>query len=262
MEVKLIDQKNITLKIFEDRDQGSKYVANEIKDLISEQNSLYKSTILGLATGNTPKGVYEKLAEYHQQQHLSFNRVVTFNLDEYYPMNAYHDRSYHMYMEHNLFKKINIHPDHTFIPDGQVREDEIADHCESYERKIDQFGGVDIQLLGIGVNGHIGFNEPGSKIDSVTRRVYLAEQTRRDARPYFGHLDEVPKQAITMGIHTILKAREIICMAWGKRKAATVQEFLTGEIKEQRPVSYLHTHPNVRLVLDKEAASELKLDQI
>ncbi len=260
MPVKLIEQKNVTLKIFDDRQEGCEYVAGQIQKLITEHNRLYKSTVLGLATGNTPKGVYKKLVEYHQRQQLSFNRVVTFNLDEYYPISAYHDRSYHTYMEHNLFNKVDVHPHHTFIPDGEVPEEELATYCENYDHQINHFGGVDIQLLGVGVNGHIGFNEPGSKISSTTRRVFLDEQTRHDAAPYFGEIDQVPRQAISMGVHTILKARKIICMAWGAKKATTVKEFFEDEITVQRPVSYLHTHPNVHLVLDKEAASQLELD--
>lgn len=257
MELKIVNQKNITIKIFDNSQLGCEYVAGRIRNLIVRNNGLYKTTVLGLATGNTPTGVYKELVNYHKRERLSYSRVVTFNLDEYYPMNRYHEHSYHTYMHHHLFNETDIHPDFTFIPNGELSASEITEYCNQYEEQIERMGAIDIQLLGIGENGHIGFNEPGAEIDSLTRKVKLALKTRENAAQNFGGIKKVPQEAITMGVNSILKANEIICMAWGKRKAKVIADFLHKDISIERPVSYLHTHANVKLVIDEAAASFL-----
>ena len=209
--------------------------------------------VLGLATGSTPRGVYEKLAERHQDGELDFAHVTCFNLDEYYPMPAESSHSYHSFMQEHLFRK--IHCRRWLVPDGTPRSDrEITLSCRDYEAQIASAGGIDLQLLGIGRTGHVGFNEPGSPRDSRTRLVTLSPLTRQDAAESFGGLENVPFQAVSMGIGTILEAREIVIMASGAAKASIVRAAWTGEITEQIPASLIRTHPNARLYLDKSAS--------
>lgn len=209
--------------------------------------------VLGLATGSTPLGVYDRLARRHHRAGLDFSRVTCFNLDEYYPMTPASPHSYHHFMQENLFRQINC--PRWFVPDGRPRgEDEIAQACRSYEAHIAAAGGIDLQLLGIGRSGHIGFNEPGSMPDSRTRLVTLDPVTRQDAADSFDGLENVPRQAVSMGIGTILDAREIVIMASGAAKADIVRSAWTEDVSGRVPASWVRLHPNTRLCLDEGAA--------
>lgn len=246
---------NIHFRLFKNKTLGSDYISKLIYSKIESNNLLSKSTILGLATGASPIKVYEKLISYHNRKNLSFSNVITFNLDEYYPIEPENQNSYHHYMFENLFKHIDIDLANTFIPNGAIEFDDISDHCEAFENRIKEFGGIDLQLLGVGSNGHIGFNEPGSEINSKTRLVQLDHRTRLDAADKFGGLADTPEHAITMGIRTILKAKKIVCMAWGTSKAKAISQLFNEDITEKWPITFLKEHPQVELVLDQKAAS-------
>ena len=210
--------------------------------------------VLGLATGSTPLGVYARLVQRHRQGDLDFSNVTCFNLDEYYPMAVESPHSYSAFMQTYLFQHVNC--PRWFVPDGTAgTPEQIASHCRDYEALIAEAGGIDLQLLGIGRTGHIGFNEPGSLRNSRTRLVSLDPLTREDAASSFGGLHLVPFQAVSMGIGTILDAREIMVMARGSAKAAIVAAAFHGEETEAVPASFLRTHPNVKLYLDKSAAA-------
>ena len=224
-------------------------VAERIATLVRSK----PDAVLGLATGSTPLGVYELLIRQHRQDGLDFSRVTCFNLDEYYPIDAPSSHSYHHFMQENLFRRINC--PRWFVPDGRLRcAAEIAQGCRDYEAHIVSAGGIDLQLLGIGRSGHIGFNEPGSPPDSRTRLVTLHPLTREDAAASFGSLENVPHQAVSMGIGTILAAREIVMMASGAAKAEIVRSAWLGDATERIPASWVRTHPNARLFLDESAA--------
>ncbi|HVF11052.1 MAG TPA: glucosamine-6-phosphate deaminase, partial [Abditibacteriaceae bacterium] len=221
-------------------------VAQHIAQLIAKK----PAAVLGLATGSTPTGVYAELVRLHRDEGLDFSRVTTFNLDEYYPLNPTAPQSYHRFMREHLFDHINCQNFH--IPDGKPRDEaQIKADCQRYEETIREAGGLDLQLLGIGRTGHIGFNEPGSARDSRTRLVTLDYVTRADAAADFFGIEKVPVRAITMGIGTILEAREIILIASGQHKAEIVQQALEGKITSKVPASFLREHPNVTFYLDE-----------
>lgn len=254
---KLVSYEKIPTAVYTSAVDACKEVAAEIASLIREKQQLGELAVLGLATGSTPKKVYAELIRLHQQEGLSFKNVVAFNLDEYYPMPADGLQSYRRFMEESLFAHIDIKKENCFIPCGDTPQEILKLHCEDYERKIEEFGGIDFQLLGIGRNGHIGFNEPGSHISSVTRLITLDHVTRSDAAMEFGGLANVPRKAITMGVGTILKAKRIVLLAWGEGKAGIIQQAVEGPVTEFVPASYLQGHQNVVLVLDESAASAL-----
>lgn len=243
--------------IFDNSDVASIKVAREIADLIREKQNEKKSCVLGLATGSSPIMVYEELVRMHVEENLSFNNVITFNLDEYYPMDIENSQSYHYFMHDHLFNHIDILPENIHIPNGKIPQDEIHQYCIDYELQIKEAGGLDFQLLGIGRSGHIGFNEPGSHYNSGTRNITLDHITRVDAAPSFLGIDHVPRVAITMGISTIRKAKRIVLLAWGINKATVIKETIEGEITSDVPASYLQNHDNVTFVLDEGAAAEL-----
>jgi glucosamine-6-phosphate deaminase len=253
----LIRFEKMHTEIFEHSDIASVAVAREIASLIRYKQSRAERCILGLATGSSPLKVYEELVRLHKEEELSFSNVVTFNLDEYYPMSPESMHSYWHFMHEHLFNHVDINPDNINIPNGQVEVQDVYDYCMFYEEKIRSYGGLDFQLLGIGRTGHVGFNEPGSHIKSLTRLITLDHLTRADAAPEFRGMDNVPKRAVTMGIETIKQANRIILLAWGHKKAPIVNEMLEGEISSSVPATFLQEHPNVTTVLDKEAASEL-----
>jgi len=253
----LIRFEKMHTEIFEHSDIASIAVAREIASLISYKQSRAERCILGLATGSSPLKVYEELVRLHNEDGLSFSNVVTFNLDEYYPMSPKSMLSYWHFMHEHLFNHVDINPNNVNIPDGQVEVRDVYEYCMSYEEKIRSYGGLDFQLLGIGRTGHVGFNEPGSHIKSLTRLITLDHLTRADAAPEFRGMDNVPKRAVTMGIETIKQANRIILLAWGHKKAPIVNEMLEGQISSAVPATFLQEHPNVTTVLDKEAASEL-----
>ncbi len=243
------------VRVFGNRDEGAMYVANEIASLIKEKNQRNEHTILGLATGNTPLLVYKELIRKHREEGLSFKKVITFNLDEYYPMQPEDLHSYRRFMHENLFAHVDIAPEHIHIPDGSVDLQQIEAHCLDFENKISSYGGIDIQILGIGRTGHIGFNEPGSSALDKTRLVDLNALTREDASNDFIGLENVPVRAITMGIQTILQAKRIFLMAWGSSKAGIIQQTVEEAVTSEVPASYLQKHSDALLVLDESAAS-------
>ena len=237
--------------------KGSELIAQEIADLIRNKQAKSKKCVLGLATGSSPLSVYAELVRMHKEEGLSFENVITFNLDEYWPMSKDNFQSYHHFMHENLFDHIDIKPENIHIPDGEVKSSQVRSFCQEYEAKIGALGGLDFQLLGIGRTGHIGFNEPGSNQNSRTRLVNLDHITREDAAEGFQGLEFVPKRAITMGIATVLSAKRVVLMAWGQKKSAVIQQAVEGAITSSLPSSFLQLHKNTTLVLDEEAAAEL-----
>ncbi|MDA1119959.1 MAG: glucosamine-6-phosphate deaminase [Bacteroidetes bacterium] len=247
----------IHTEVFEQSSEASKTVAHEISELIRKKNGQGQKCVLGLATGSSPTSVYDELVRLHKEEGLSFKNVVTFNLDEYYPIDPSALQSYVRFMNEYLFDHIDIDSSNVNIPDGTISEDSVDEYCEEYERKIEAAGGIDLQILGIGRTGHIGFNEPGSGISSPTRRVTLDHLTRVDAAADFFSQDNVPRKAITMGVGTILKSKRIILMAWGEGKSKIIQRTIEGPVSDLVPATYLQNHPDVTMVLDEAAASAL-----
>jgi glucosamine-6-phosphate deaminase len=247
----------LPVKIWNDSVEASRHVAQSIGLAIRQRQQDGEQIVLGLATGSTPIKVYEELVRMHKEEGLSFQNVVTFNLDEYYPMPREARQSYWRFMHEYLFDHVDMVPDNIHIPDGTVPMDQVASYCERYEKLIDLAGGIDIQVLGIGRTGHIGFNEPGAWDSSPTRMVRLDHLTRHDAQKDFQSEDDVPYRAITMGVGSIFKARTVYLMAWGQHKAHIVQQAIEGEISASVPASFLQKHPNVKVVLDRSAAEEL-----
>ena len=243
--------------VYDDAHYASKVVAMEIADLIRSKEAEGKPCVLGLATGSSPIRVYEELVRMHREEGLSFRNVVTFNLDEYYPMSAQNVQSYHYFMNEYLFRHIDIPEDQINIPKGDLEPEDVLDFCVNYERKIKDYGGIDFQLLGIGRTGHIGFNEPGSHYNSRTRLITLDHLTRSDAAPSFLGIENVPKKAITMGVRSVLEARRIVLLAWGQNKAEVVQKAVEGPVTSHVPSTYLQEHKNATFIMDKGAASEL-----
>jgi glucosamine-6-phosphate deaminase len=237
--------------------KGSELIAQEIADLIRGKQSKNKKCVLGLATGSSPLSVYAELMRMHREEGLSFENVITFNLDEYWPMTKDNLQSYHHFMHENLFDHIDIKPENIHMPDGEVKSSQVRTFCQEYEAKIADVGGLDFQLLGIGRTGHIGFNEPGSNQNSRTRLVNLDHITREDAAEGFQGLEFVPKRAITMGIATVLSAKRVVLMAWGQKKSAVIKQAVEGAITSTLPSSFLQLHKNTTLVLDEEAAADL-----
>ncbi|MGL4629856.1 MAG: glucosamine-6-phosphate deaminase [Leadbetterella sp.] len=253
-----VPSEKVLVKIYFDTKQASKDVAREISDLIREKQTHNKNCILGLATGSSPKSVYAELVRLHKEEGLSFRNVVSFNLDEYYPMEPDAVQSYWRFMREQLFDHVDIPKENYHVPEGTLDEEKIFEYCKKYEQTIEENGGLDFQLLGIGGNGHIGFNEPGSSINSKTRLMMLDHSTRVAASQDFGgELVKVPKKAITLGISKIMAAKRIVLLAWGERKAQKIAEAVEGSISEQNPSSYLQNHGNVCFIIDEQAASNL-----
>lgn len=247
----------LPVTVYPEETVAAQKVAEHIADIIRKKQAKNEMAVLGLATGATPIQVYANLVKMHREEGLSFKNVITFNLDEYYPMRPDAKQSYVSFMDEHLFSHIDIKRENIHIPDGTLPKEEIADYCLEYENKIGELGGLDLQILGIGRTGHIGFNEPGSAPNSGTRLVTLDDLTRRDAARDFGGKENVPTKAITMGVGTIFKAREIILMAWSKKKAPIIKKAVEGEMSGNVPATYLQLSDNVRFILDDDAASEL-----
>ncbi len=247
----------IPVRVFGKSDEASRFVANEIATLIRTRQKENKPCVLGLATGSTPTRVYAELVRMHKEEGLSFKNVHTFNLDEYYPIKPDALQSYVRFMSEHLFSHIDIPKANINIPDGTLPKEEVADYCRQYEKSIDELGGVDIQILGIGRTGHIGFNEPGSSEKSLTRLVTLDQFTRIDAASDFFGEENVPRKAITMGVGTIMKARKVFMMAWGEGKAGIIKKAVEGIVTDQIPSSFLQKHNDCLVVLDEAASSEL-----
>ncbi len=244
-------------KIWPKAKEGSDHVARSIALAIRQRQQENQHIVLGLATGSSPIQVYRELVRLHKEEELSFHNVITFNLDEYYPMDPGATQSYVRFMNEHLFDHIDIPKDNVHIPDGTLDMAEVEKYCQEYERKINSYGGIDIQLLGIGRTGHIGFNEPGSWENSETRMVRLDALTRRDAAKDFDREQDIPYRAITMGIKTIMNAKKIYLLGWGQHKAEILQKAIEGEITPNIPSTFLQKHPNVSVHLDAGAAELL-----
>lgn len=246
----------IPVRIFPSSKSGSKFVAEQIALLIREKAAAGQKCVLGLATGGTPVELYAELVRMHREEALSFANVISFNLDEYYPIEKDAIQSYWSFMHRHLFNHIDIKPENIHIPNGAWPKETIKAHCAAYEDQVQEAGGIDLQILGIGLNGHIGFNEPGSSIFSRTRLVNL-ENTTRIANTYeFENISRVPRLAVTMGISNIMQARKILLMGWGQ-KAAIIARSVEGHVSEQVPASILQQHNDCTFVVDEAAASEL-----
>ncbi len=243
--------------IFSNSNEASIKVAQEIADLIRKKQATNKTCVLGLATGSSPIKVYEELVRMHNEEGLSFANVITFNLDEYLPMERENRQSYHFFMHEHLFNHIDIPEENVNVPDGTVSGESVIQYCLAYEKKIKNSGGLDFQLLGIGRTGHIGFNEPGSHYNSGTRVITLDHITRVDAAPAFLGIENVPRKAITMGIATVLSAKRIVLLGWGQNKADIIKKTVEGDISSHVPATYLQQHNNCTFVLDTGAGSEL-----
>jgi len=239
----------IVTKSYEDMSQlAAKMIAQQI---------MHKpSSVLGLATGSTPVGTYKELIQLHEKKGLDFSKVVTFNLDEYVGLPPSHEQSYRYFMDQNLFNHVNVPKASIHVPYGHAES--VLDFCHWYEEEIKRFGGIDLQILGIGGDGHIAFNEPGSSLGSRTRLKTLTEETISDNARFFDKLEEVPRFAITMGVGTILEAKKIILLANGAKKAKIVAEAIEGPISSQLTASALQLHRDVVVILDKEAGAALK----
>ncbi|MES2852105.1 MAG: glucosamine-6-phosphate deaminase [Bacteroidota bacterium] len=248
---------NIGTVVFENSTEASKAVAQQIATLIKSKQENQESCILGLATGSSPKGLYAELVRLHKEEGLSFKNVITFNLDEYYPMEPDSINSYVRFMKELLLDQVDILPENYHIPDGTLSKEEIADYCANYEAKIEALGGIDLQILGIGGNGHIGFNESGSLQNSKTRLVALDHITRVAASGDFSGLSNTPRTAITLGVKKIMEAKQVILMAWGEGKSNIIKASVEGTVTNQIPASFLQEHNNAVFVLDKEASSKL-----
>src|SRR5271156_4040879 len=248
---------HIPVVIFEQPKLAAARVAQEIAQLVRDREADGLKVVLGLATGLTPIFVYQELARIHREEGLSFRNVITFNLDEYYPIPPEHARSYHRFMREHLFDHLDIPESQIHIPDGAIPRGDVAAACERYEKQIAEAGGIDLQILGIGRTGHIGFNEPGSSRRSTTRLIHLDRVTRLDAIKDFQSEELVPRTAVTMGVKPILQARRIVIMAFGEHKAAIVARSVEGEITAEVTATYLQDHENCLMVLDQAAASQL-----
>jgi glucosamine-6-phosphate deaminase len=247
----------IPVTVYTSSHAASHAVAHEIAALIRERAAQGKKAVLGLATGSTPQAVYEELVRLHKEDGLSFKNVVSFNLDEYWPMQPEELQSYRRFMREYLFDHVDIDPKNAHVPDGTIAPDQIASFCEQYERQIKDAGGIDIQILGIGRTGHVGFNEPGSSRDSRTRVITLDRVTRMDAASDFFGERHVPRKAITMGVGSILDSKRVLLLAFGEHKAPVIKKAVEGEITNVIAASYLQQHPNARIMLDGAAAAEL-----
>lgn len=238
-------------------EKDSTAVGKRAAQIFADEIKKKPDIVLGLATGSTPITTYQELIRMHREEDLDFSKVISFNLDEYYGLTPDNPQSYHSFMKENLFKHINVNPKNIHIPDGTVTD--VDTYCKNYDEQIEKLGGIDIQLLGIGVNGHIGFNEPGEELLAGTHLTDLAEDTIKANSRFFKSMDEVPKQAITMGLGSILKARKIILLSSGKGKADIMAKLLkSGVITTENPSSFLLLHKDVTIIMDEEAASLYK----
>ncbi len=240
----------MNIHIFDHEEQLYKEAARRIIDLVQDR----PKAILGLATGSSPLGVYKELIKSYNNHHVTFEHVTTFNLDEYVGLSDDHPQSYRYFMNKELFSHLNINLKNTFIPSGDPKH--IQHETDRYNTLLSSYQ-IDLQLLGIGTNGHIGFNEPGTPFDLLTHVVTLDERTRLDNARFFNHLDQVPTQAITMGIQSIMNAKEIVLIATGEKKASAVKAMIRGPIDPSLPASILQKHPNVHIYLNHQSAKDL-----
>jgi glucosamine-6-phosphate deaminase len=245
----------ISTRLHTDKQTAAQAIAREIADLIQLRSKSGKPTVLGLATGSTPLPLYAELIRLHREEGLSFRSVITFNLDEYAGLGPDHPQSYRFFMEGNLFRHLDIPAANIHIPDGMAKDP--ASHCAEFDTAIRGAGGIDLQILGIGRTGHIGFNEPPSAADSRTRWVHLDDITRRDNSVFFGDLAQVPHGALTMGVATILEARRVALLAFGEAKAKIVARAIKETPSPRCPATWLQRHPDCTFHLDAAAAKGL-----
>ncbi|QUI25809.1 glucosamine-6-phosphate deaminase [Vallitalea pronyensis] len=224
--------------------------------LVASQVNIKPGSVLGLATGGTPVGMYKELVKMYQDDEVDFSEVTTFNLDEYYPIDQTNDQSYAYYMQEHLFQHINVAKDSMHIPNGKTKD--VDQECYGYDQAIYNAGGIDLQVLGIGTNGHIGFNEPDITFESGTHKVTLDQETIEANARFFDRIDDVPKEAISMGMKTIMQSKKILLLANGESKAQIIDKMLFGEISPNVPASILQLHPHVIIVVDKEAAQYIE----
>lgn len=236
--------------------QNYEELSNQAAKIVSSQLVVKPNSILGLATGSTPIGLYQNLIDMNKKGEIDFSEVKTFNLDEYYPIKKSNDQSYDYFMNEQLFSHVNIDKNNTNIPNGEAADP--VEECERYEKMLDAIGGVDLQILGIGQNGHIAFNEPDENLIAVTHLTGLTQSTIEANSRFFASADEVPKQALTMGMGSILKAKKIVILANGANKSKAVAELLNDNITTSNPATMLKVHPDVTLICDKEAFSAVK----
>ena len=252
-----IDGTQIPCCVFDSNRDLARFVAQTVAGIIRQKNAAGSHAVLGLPTGSTPVGVYRELIRLHREEGLDLSQVITFNLDEYYGLQPTQLQSYHRWMHEHFFNHVNIPPENIHIPDGTVPLEYVDAHCEQYESAIAAAGGIDILLLGIGRNGHIGFNEPFSQRNSRTRLVMLDSVTRKGASSDFFNEEHVPTQAVTMGLATILDARKIILIAHGEQKAKIVREAVEGPLTDRVPAAILREHRDATFLLDDAAAASL-----
>ena len=249
MDITRGEREKIPVQVFPHARNASAAVAHRIADLIVQRQKETRNCVLGLATGSTPVGVYNELIRMHREDGLSFHNVITFNLDEYFPMQPHELQSYTRFMREHLFDLVDIPEENWHVPDGTLDPKDVDGYCRDYEEAIERAGGIDIQLLGIGRTGHIGFNEPGSGKNSRTRLITLDRVTRIDAASDFFGQENVPHKAITMGVGTILEAKEIFMLAFGEHKAPIVARAVEGEIHSAIAASFLQEHANAQVML-------------
>ena len=254
-----IPRTKVPTLVFSNSNQAARHIALQIEEIIKQNLVQGKFTVLGLPTGSTPVGLYRELIRMHKMEGLDFSKVITFNLDEYYPLDSTHPQSYRRWMRETFFDHVNIPDNQINIPDGTLAFDQIEEFCINYEKKIRQAGGLDLQLLGIGRTGHMGFNEPGSTRHSRTRLATLDAVTRRDAAQAFFGEENVPLRALTMGIGTIMDARKVILMAYGEHKAPIVAKALEGPVSENVTASFLQEHQDATYILDQAASKSLSV---
>lgn len=243
--------------IFASESSGSMYVAREIENCIREKQKFGELCILGITTGKSPVGVFRALLEIHKKENLSFRNVVVFSLDEFFPISPKEQQSRNWLIHESLLDHVDILPENIHIPDSTLPLDKVAAFCRDYEAKIEEYGGLDLLFLGTGVQGQLGFNEPGSYTNTRTRLVALGNESRQAVSSIFYGIDNVPRKAITMGLGTILKAKRIILMAWGEEKATVIKDIVEGEENSATPATCLQKHPNIEVVVDEGASQEL-----
>lgn len=242
----------LKLKVFKDYDEMCAYTAEELMAAISKKPDL----VLGLPTGSTPLGVYSNLVNSYKSGKVDFSRVTTFNLDEYYPIDKNDPQSYYYFMFNNLFSHINVKKENIHIPDGSAKDSDFE--VENYEKMIEEAGGIDIQLLGSGINGHIGFNEPAESLNLKTHKVTLTQSTIEANSRFFNDISEVPKFALTMGVGTIFKARRVIILINGEKKAPVLDAMLSGTVSTNVPATLLALHPDTTVVTDEATMAKTK----
>ncbi|MBS4538730.1 glucosamine-6-phosphate deaminase [Clostridium sp. D2Q-11] len=233
-------------------------LSKKAADIIAQEIKTKSNPILGLATGSTPIGTYKELVNLHREEDLDFSKVETFNLDEYYGLDSTHEQSYSYFMKKNLFNNVNINMNNTHIPNGLTED--IEKECKDYDALIEKKGGIDLQLLGIGVNGHIGFNEPGEELSTGTHLVDLETNTIKANSRFFDSIEEVPKKAITMGLASIMKSKRILLLANGENKKEIISKIIDGKVSTNVPASILQVHSNVTIIIDKEIAEYLNIN--